>query len=235
MAVFAFHDSQGRPIAVPVTPYLDRWLGNRWLGRVVVTSTLAYIRKAELVKDDGRVAMLATGVHMNGGAEVTADLTGDAFVERYLEQEKAKYPPARKLTLVPLHRKLFAWYFGRAIIRFAPENVREVSGSDGATVIDHDDEGILRIRPVGAIDPQADEMELDVADLRNGPASILIHRESLDMSDLRWLRLGGSIGNGVFRVTSRTGSLEEGNRDSESTRRRNARLARVKMAGWVSA
>ena len=51
VAVLAFRDSRGQPMAWPVTPYIDG-------DTVVVTSTLAYIRKPAHLRRDGSGASL---------------------------------------------------------------------------------------------------------------------------------------------------------------------------------
>lgn len=54
VAIFAYRDHSGRPTAWPMTPYRDG-------DAIVLTSTLAFMRKTEAVRRDGRVALLVGG------------------------------------------------------------------------------------------------------------------------------------------------------------------------------
>lgn len=230
VAVFAFRDARGEPAAVPVTPYVHGEL-------VVITSTLAYTRKAQLIREDGRVALLAGGVHMIGRAEVRSDVRGDFFVAHLLDQELAKYPPARALVAVPLHRRLFAWYFGRALMSFWPERVEHRLGDDARTLVTLDANGFPSIAPIDAPDAPSEQLAIPFSPVaHDGPALLLRHRESADMSDLRHASIRGTLAGGVFTVRRRIGSLEGENRDDgELARRRNAAKARKLMKAWPKA
>lgn len=205
VAIFAFRDGRGRPVAWPVTPYVDG-------DAVVVTSTLAYIRKAEHVRRDGRVALLAGGVHLKGQAEVRADVSGDEFVSRFLAQELRKYPPARQIVRIPLHRFLFSWYFGRVFMKFTPLEVRELRGHDRCTLITIGEDGFPTITPIAESNLDDDAFALSACasggsdSLPTGPATVLLHSEPT-MSDLRHLLLRGEILSGLFHIRSRVGSL----------------------------
>ena len=215
-------------MAWPVTPYIGG-------ERVVVTSPLAFIRKAEHVRRDGRVAMLVGGVHVRGNAEVRADASGDGFVADYLQQELRKYPPARTLVKVPLHRKLFAWYFGRGIMSFAPERVATRAGDDTATLITLDADGFPSIVPIAVAEAPAGVFAVGT-ESGEGAACMLIHRETADMSDLRSLLVRGDIAAGTFTVRSRVGSLDAPASDEgEFARRRRARAATRLMRDWPQA
>ena len=205
VAVFAFRDARGRPMAWPVTPYLDG-------ESIVVTSTLAYIRKAQHVRRDGRIALLAGGFHLTGRADVRADPEGEVFVTKFLEQELRKYPPARQIVRFPLHRAFFSWYFGRVMMAFAPLEVRAVAGDDRCTLITLDESGFPEITPLAV--PDAGRTAFVPSLLSPGrfdapapgPATVLCHLEPT-MSDLRQLVLRGEIRDGAFHTASRTGSL----------------------------
>lgn len=227
VAVFAFRDAGGRPLALPVTPYVHG-------ETVVITSTLAYTRKAQLVRDDDRVALLVGGVHIVGRADVRADLRGDFFVANLLDQELAKYPPARALVAVPLHRRVFGWYFGRALMFFTPESVEQRPGSDAGTVITLDADGFPSILPLEVPDAPFDHLAVPhSAATHDGPALLLQHRESADMSDLRHASMHGTLARGAFTVRRRIGSLDgPGADDGELARRRNAAAARKIMKSW---
>ena len=224
VAVFALFGTRGQVIAVPVTPYSHH-------GKILVTATLAYTRKAELVRQNPTVAMLAGGVHCTGRAEVFSDASGDFFVKHVLEDEIRKYPPALALTKVPFHRKVFSWYFGRAIISFEAERIEPQPKDDSVTLITSV-EGRPRITPL-PLDYAALVSDLEfTTDAQDGPALLLAHRESDDMSDLRQMSIRGEVGHGVFREASRTESLDIADGGSEWTRRRNATKARKIMKDW---
>jgi len=224
VAVFAFFGTRGQVIAVPVTPYSHG-------GKILVTATLAYTRKAELVRRNPAVALLADGMHCTGEAEVFSDVSGDFFVEHVLEDEIRKYPPALALTKVPFHRKVFAWYFGRAVVSFDAERIETRPGDDSVTLITSV-EGRPRITPL-AIDYAALDSDVELAtEAVDGPALLLAHRESDDMSDLRQLSVRGEVSDGVFRERSRSGSLEAADGGSEWGRRRKAAKARKMMKDW---
>ena len=224
VAVFAFFGTRGQVIAVPVTPYTHE-------GKVLVTATLAYTRKAELVRLNPAVALLADGMHCTAQAEVVSDVSGDFFVKHVLGDEIRKYPPALALTKVPFHRKVFAWYFGRAIVSFEAERIEARPGDDSVTLITSVD-GHPRITPL-SLDYAALDSNVELAtEAVDGPGLLLAHRESDDMSDLRQLSIRGEVSDGVFRERSRTGSLESADGGSEWARRRNAAKARKMMKDW---
>ncbi len=205
VAIFAYRDARQRPLAWPVTPYTD---GNE----IVVTSTLAFIRKAVHVRRDRRVALLAGGLHMTGEARVEVDPRGDDFVEHFLDQEIEKYPPAAEIVATPLARTLFWWFFGRVFIRFAPSTLDRRPGDDAASLVSLDPGGFPSIHPI--VEPPCRDnvfmpegLGPDLAKVENqSPACVLLHREPT-MRDLRQLLLRGEIEGGCFRATSRHGSL----------------------------
>jgi hypothetical protein len=238
VAVFAFRGAHDGPMAVPVTPYVDaraddsrREVG----GRIIVTSTLAYIRKAELVRRDGRVAMLAGGAHITGDAEVFGDLSGDAFAARYLEQELAKYPPARGLVAIPEHRRVLSWYFGRAIIAISPRDVSPRLGGDRVTLVQVDADGYPSIVPLSGDGSQFEHAQPGAAvpldGLAAGPALALIHEESADMASLRHVTLRGEVRDGMFHVAARAGTLSDGDEAAVDYAARERR-AREVMKDW---
>jgi hypothetical protein len=238
VGIFAFRDERGRPLAWPVTPYRDG-------DRAVITSTLAYLRKAEHVSRDGRVALLAGGVHLTGHAQVREDISGRRFAARLLAQEERKYPPTRRLTHIPFHRLRYWWYFGRALIGFVPETVTAESGSDAVTLVTLDRDGMPRITPITLAVPAESEFPLPgPIDSAEGAAAILFHQEDASMDDLRYLLLRGAVRNGRFTVRSRIGSLDPpaapiGDRwsrlrDEAATHRRAFEAARA-MRHWSPA
>lgn len=226
VAIFAFRIPGDMVSALPVTPYV---LGTR----IVITSTLAYAKKAEYVRSDPRVALLAQGVHMIGDADVRADSSGKFFVENLLDQELAKYPPARALLKVPFHRRVFAWFFGRAVVFVEARAVEARPGEDRATLITLDEDGYPSIRPLPRASPDMEDIALDgFRPQHEQPAQVLFHRESEDMSELRHMTLHGFVRESVFHTQRRAGSLDADRPDSELARRLRARRARAVMKEW---
>jgi hypothetical protein len=237
VAIFAFRDQRGRPMAWPVTPYREG-------DTIAVTSTLAYIQKAVHVRRDGRVALLASGVLVAGNATVHTDVSGDEFVARFLDQELRKYPPARDLVRIPLHRWLFSWYFGRVLMEFTPRNWRDVPGSNQATLITLDADGFPNITPITPPDLHAEEIEVRALATAapvvapDGPSTVLLHDEPTP-TDLRQLVLHGDWHRGVFTVRSRAGSLTAppeigwlGALRQQIDYHQRARRARALIRGW---
>lgn len=198
VAIFAYRDRAGRPTGWPMTPYRDG-------DALVVTSTLAFMRKTEAVRRDGRVALLVGGWLVQGTARVHADVSGDELVARYLDAELRKYPPARDLVAVPLHRWIFDWYFGRVFVTIAPERVTALPGGDGATLITLDADGLPRIAPIAPPPLAAARFPVPAPD---GVATVLLHAEDPELRDLRQLHLYGTVADGTFVVAARRGSLD---------------------------
>jgi hypothetical protein len=197
VAIFAYRDASGRPTAWPMTPYRDG-------DAITVTSTLAFMRKTEAVRRDGRVALLVGGWLVQGDARVHADVSGDEFVARFLDAELRKYPPARDIVAMPLHRRLFDWYFGRVFMTVTPRRVTETPGADQPTLITLAADGFPVVEPIAPPPDDATSVPVRAAD---GPATVLLHAEDAEMRDLRQLHLRGRIAGGVFTVESRRGSL----------------------------
>ncbi|MDX2168535.1 MAG: hypothetical protein SF182_15780 [Deltaproteobacteria bacterium] len=206
VAIFAARDAHGAPTGWPMTPYRDG-------GRAVVTSTLAFLDKTEAVRRDGRVALLAGGWLIQGTAAVHADPSGDEFVRRFLATERRKYPPVESILAVPLHRWLFDWYFGRAFMEITPRRVRAVAGSDAATLLTLDGDGLPVITPIAAPPQDAAGWPLHtpdgapLADLPDRRATVLLHVEDAAMRDLRQVHLRGVVRGGAFTVERRRGTL----------------------------
>lgn len=207
VAIFAYRDATGRPLAWPVMPYVDG-------DEIIITSTLAFARKAAHVRSDGRVALLAGGIHMTGEATVEVDLRGDRFVANFLDQELEKYPPAADIVGVPFSRLLFWWFFGRVFIRFVPRAIDERPGDDAATLVRVDDLGFPSIAPI--MDPPIADSSFRMHALGQDPgipsqgvepAAVLLHSEPT-LRDLRQLLLRGETCDEWFHRTSRQGSLE---------------------------
>ncbi|MGI9644679.1 MAG: hypothetical protein ACR2O6_05140, partial [Ilumatobacteraceae bacterium] len=111
VGVLGFTAADGSPRSCAVTPYVVD-------GAPTVTSTLALLTKARMLRDRPAAALLAGGVHISGDAEVTAHGSPAWFEAHIREAEREKYPPARRLLAIPFHRYLLWWYVGRAEITF---------------------------------------------------------------------------------------------------------------------
>jgi len=221
IGVFAYVRRDGTPNAVPVTPFVVD-------GRIVVTSTLAYVAKAAAVRRDSRVALLAGGVHVSSTATVLVDQTPSWFNAHIREDEIRKFPPTKTFLDIPFNQCLFGWYSGRVIIEFDPAPLDPVTGDDRVSVTTVDASGGLRITPVPA-DIDLDSPDIPLDGPPEGPAVVLVHDESDDMRDLRQLALVGTIRNGRLAVSSRRGSLTPSPttaRAQLATVRSMARLAR---------
>ncbi len=203
VGVFGFIGRGGRPVSCAVTPYLDR-------DQPVVTSTLALLGKIGAVLRDDRVALLAGGAEARGRATVAIEDDGCWFNRVIRAQELRKYPPARFLLRLPGHRRLLWWYVGRAVVRLPAEGIRAAPGSDRVTVTGIDRDGLVSIVPVARdLQFDADEIALQVG-LPDGPACLLVHEESADMSHARQLRLEGELVSGLLSVRRRSGTLAAG-------------------------
>ena len=199
VGVLAFVAADGTPRACAVTPYVVD-------DDVLVTSTLAFLAKAEALHHDPRAAILAGGVEVRGAVTLDIDLTAATFDRVVRAQELAKFPPARPLLRLPGHRRLLWWYVGRTFARLPLESNHAEPGVDRVTVTSLED-GVPRIRPRPPnldVDGTAIDVGVDVAD---GPAVVLIHDEEPSMADLRQLTLAGIVRDGVLTPTRRRGSL----------------------------
>jgi len=198
-----------RPMAAPVTPMLSA------SGWPTVTSTLSYVRKIELLRADPRAGLLAGGVQIVGDASIEVDRNGERFVRELLAQERAKFPPTAQIEAIPFHRRLLPWYFGRLIADVAPVRVIEANESDAVTLVTLDADGYPAIVPIPMVSP--DQFDADQVDLSStlpvgppadGPAILLAHRESDDLSVLAQRTARGVVRDGVLEVERRAGSLD---------------------------
>ncbi|HKF16784.1 MAG TPA: hypothetical protein VKF14_06280 [Candidatus Dormibacteraeota bacterium] len=196
-----------RAVAYAVTPYVSS-------GRLVITSTLAYLTKVRNLVLDPRLSVLVGGYRFEGVAKVRLDPDGSEFVETLLDQEIRKYPPTGWYARVPGHRRLLRWYFGRAIIQLEATSVEEVPGSDMWTIVvgDREAAGPPLIEPVAAPPAAAESFRpqpaRSEAKLPDGAALILGHAEPKSW-DLRQVRYSGRIVDGLFTVRRRTGRLDQ--------------------------
>lgn len=224
--VLAYHGSRGQLVPVAVTPYV---LGDE----IYVTATLAYAQKAVLVRRAPKVALLSGGVNLRADAAVYADVKGDFFVKHLLEQELRKYPPARTLRRIPFHRRLFGWFFGRAIMKLKPIAVETDAGDDTWTLVTEGDDGYPSIHSIPAADPLGGDVAIPpgLAGAR-GPAVVFTHSESEDMSKLDSTAVRGEIAGGTFIAKARPAGSQAGGAGGQRSRNANAKRAREAMQDW---
>ena len=224
--VLAYHGSRGQLVPVAVTPYV---LGED----VYITATLAYSRKAGLIRQSPKIALLAGGVYLLADAHVYADVKGDFFVEHILEQEMRKYPPARTFQQIPNHRRLFDWFFGRAIIKLEPAAAEADAGDDAWTLVTEGEDGYPSIRPIAEADPEGGDVSIppEIAGAP-GPAVVFRHEESEDMSELTSKAFRGEIRGGAFVRSERPAGSQVSGAGGQRSRTANAKRAREAMKDW---
>ncbi len=224
--VLAYHGSRGQLVPVAVTPYV---IGDD----VYITATLAYSRKAGLIRRSPKVALLAGGVYVLADAHVYADVKGEFFVEHLLEKEMRKYPPARTLRRIPFHRQLFGWFFGRAIIKLEPTAAEADAGDDAWTLVTEGENGYPSIQPIPEADPEGGDVTIppELAGAP-GPAVVFFHNESEDMSELASKAFRGEIKDGSFVAKARPDGAQAGGGGGMRQRGVNARRARKAMKDW---
>ncbi len=223
--VLAYHGSRGQLVPVAVTPYV---LGDD----VYVTTTLAYSRKAGLIRQSPKIALLAGGVYLRADAAVYADVKGEFFIRHLLEQEMRKYPPARTLRRIPFHRWVFGWFFGRAIIKLEPIAVEADAGGDAWTLVTEGESGYPSIHPIAEADPEGGDVTIPPEPAgAPGPAVVFFHKESEDMSELKSQAFRGEIRDGSLVARARPDGPQRGSGGGRG-RLANARRARKAMRDW---
>ena len=232
IGVFAYVKADGTPNAVPVTPFVVD-------GRIVVTSTLAYVAKAAAVRRNPRVGLLAGGIAVATTASVGVDTTPAWFNTHIRAAEVAKFPPTRQFLGIPFHECLFPWYSGRVVIDLDPGDMAPVGGGDRVTITTVDAAGFPRVTPLAwPVDRDGDLDGIAVPEADDGPAVVLVHEEHDAMADLRQLTLVGSVRRGRFSVRDRRGSLDPSPTSVAAqvatvrTMRRLARANRDRLADW---
>ncbi|GAB3855223.1 hypothetical protein GCM10029963_49600 [Micromonospora andamanensis] len=209
----AWLDRDGRPQARPVTPLL---LGDRPAvafpyAEVGLARQLATAPDAALVVSDDRL----TGrtwrpVAVAGRPRLTEDRDGALFVERLLDQELRKYPPARALIDSPLLRREHWWYLPRLIVALEVVSATAVGarvGGAGEVLAVARDDQHLYVDSVTRPDREGAE-PVRVRSLAgrlpaNGPAVLLGH--DFSAPDLeRWTpwTTRGELTDGVLAVTA---------------------------------
>lgn len=200
VAVLGFTAKDGTPRAVAVTPYVVN-------GRPVVTTTLALLTKAKMLRNRPAAALYAGGFHISGDVTLETHRDADWFDANIRDAERLKYPPAASLLGIPLHRRLLWWYVGRVSMTFKTPQIDSRPGSDRMTLTSTID-GTVQITPLPAdLDVNDDAIELRI-DVPTGPACLLVHHETDGMQELLSLTLLGNVVDGRLQVRERRGSLE---------------------------
>ena len=203
VAVLAFTAKDGTSRACAVTPYVVDT-------KVTVTATLALLTKAKMIRRRSQIALLVNGTHWSGVAEVSLHRRSGWFDQHIREAEKRKYPPAAQLLGFPLHRRVLWWYVGRVAMTFDDPTISRVQSGDAVTVTTVVD-GSPRVHPLDdTLDTSGSEVLLG-AEVSDGPACLLVHRETEGMTELLQMTLRGHVVGGVMTVASRHGSLEAQN------------------------
>ena len=200
VGVLGFTAKDLTPRAVAITPYVIA-------GEPAITTTLALLAKAKMLRNRPAAALFAGGVHLSGDTSVVMHADTDWFDEHLRELESEKYPPAKTLLSIPFHRRLLWWYLGRAVITFDDATATTVVGSDRTTLTSVVDSRIVITPLAPDLGTDGDEIELG-SNPPDGPGCVLVHHETDGMEELLSLTLRGDVTNGVLRVTTRTGSLE---------------------------
>ena len=209
VGVLGFTAKDLTPRAVAVTPYVID-------GRPTVTTMLALLTKAKMLRARPTAALYAGGVHVAGAVEVELHRKPDWFDANIRDRELEKYPPAKSILSIPFHRRLLWWYVGRVAFTFDAAAATEVDGDDRVTLTSVVD-GRLLITP---LDPDiesslstigaGDHVELG-PDVPDGPACVLVHHETKGMAELLSVTWRGQVTDGDLTVRSRHGSLEPQN------------------------
>ena len=200
VAVLGLTLPSGRPTAWPVTPYVLR-------DQLVVTSTLAYPRKAEHLARRPAADILIGGHLVACDAQVYGDVDGHWFGRTLLQQELAKYPPARKIVATPGATRLFRWYFGRAVIVLHPRAIRPTPFSSSSVLVTLQDARPV-LTPVQPPERIVAGDTMHVPDVADGPACVMTHRESSDLSVLRQQHAHGRVLGRRFVCDRVVGNLD---------------------------
>ncbi len=200
VGVLGFTAKDLTPRATAVTPYVVD-------GTPTVTTMLALLTKARMLRNRPAAALLAGGTHVAADTTLTMHRTADWFDANIRSRELVKYPPARALLSIPFHRRILWWYVGRVAITFSNPTCRPMAGADRVTITTVSD-GKVQIRPLSDdLDVNPHQIEVGSA-VPNGPGCLLVHDETDDMAELLQLRLQGTVADGVLSVESRHGSLD---------------------------
>lgn len=204
LAEVAWLDGAGRPdltVAVPLV--LDD----------APTLALTYDRLelARAVAASGQVALtLATPALLRGATPVAAtghavleeDPRGERFREQLLDQELAKYPPARRFADSPLLQRENWWYLPRLVLRLTGLGGARTLDAPGTVAAVRDGD---RLAVEGCdLDDLGDHARIRRAELPDGPAALLEHGGEVPELEFRWhRRLRGDLLGGQLAVVER--------------------------------
>lgn len=199
VGVLGLTAKDGTPRAVAVTPYVID-------AKPVVTTTLAFLAKAKMLRKRPTAALYAEGIHISGDVTVEMHRYSAWFDQHIRTAEAVKYPPAKSLLGFPFHRRVLWWYVGRVSMTFQAPQITNNQGNDRVTITSLVD-GKVQVTPLPSnLEIGSDEIEIGV-DLSPGPACLLIHEETQGMNELLSLTLLGNVVNGRLNVRERRGSL----------------------------
>lgn len=199
VGVLAFTAKDGSPRAVAVTPYVVD-------GAATVTTTLALLTKARMLRNRPTAALLAGGVHLSGHVDVTMHRDPAWFDANIRSAERRKYPPSAQLLGFPGHRRLLWWYVGRVSMRFTTPTWAEARGSDRVTITTLRN-GVPDVTALAHdVDTTGEAIRLG-ATVPDGPACLLTHVETEGMAELLQETLRGTVRDGTLTVESRHGTL----------------------------
>jgi hypothetical protein len=212
---FATLAKDGTPITWPTSP----WIAD---GKLIVTTSLGFPRKAFNVRRDNRVALLfsdPTGSGLDAPPQVFVTGTADcpdeivtspgelsAFWAMLFERQ-----PSCRAYLSPLMRSMADWYFMRLIITVTPGSVTTrppvafaPRNAPGTSVVDSFDSAVLGVRDSAGmpvltrVRPEPTENGYRVDSSLSGPASLLVHRHDEQLANLRMLLVRGELSDGTF-------------------------------------
>jgi len=204
LAELTWLDPDGRPDGAVVVPFVVE-------GEPVIAFTYDRVALALEVAASPRIALsTATAAFLRGASPAGAvgravleeDPSGRWFRERLLEQELAKYPPARSLADSLVLRRENWWYLPRLIVRLTEAHPVEHLAARGAAVAVAS-AGELVIAD-GDVDDRGDRAHLRGTRLPDGPAVVLEHGGEVPELEFRWHRkLRGSLRDGELEVDER--------------------------------
>ncbi|MEO1055323.1 MAG: hypothetical protein AAFY28_00260 [Actinomycetota bacterium] len=203
VGVLGFTAKDHTPRAIAVTPYVVE-------GTATVTTMLALLTKAQMLRNRPAAALYAGGTHVHGDVAVEMHDDPAWFDQHIRHQELAKYPPAKTLLTIPFHRRVLWWYVGRVAMVFELPTIIERPGSDRVTLTSVVDGGVQIIPLAADLDVDCvgvgDHVDLG-APAPDGPACLLVHHETAGMAELLSLTLRGSVRDGRLDVAERRGSV----------------------------
>lgn len=222
VAELAWLAADGRPRAVPVVPHTLN-------GAAALAVPYAYAGWARavaaapcaaLVLSDPRLAGRAwRALAVLGRPALVEDTDGTVFVERLLDAELRKHPPARALADSPLLRREHWWYLPRLVLTLAQPEVVPITERlrPGERVLAAaSGPGRLEVRTVSVHADRGDRDRwgltlLGPGGLPAGPAPTALLGHDFAVPDLeRWTHeeVTGTLADDVLTVQTRRGTLD---------------------------